>query len=238
MKARSSVGLGAFQWRTTPLLAAGLAAAGLLAGCGGGLGSELPTAPAGSVSAQPQVLRPNPAPAATATPVEPVPHSVPRSALPSTTLAPRPTGTSPEAPPTTPAPTQGVAPTAPPAEGCGEIGGLPGCVTFTSVSGSDSTGPLGWLGTDPIRFSVSTVNGVVQGGVVSPCNRGGGPVALDGKTLTFDRTRTVRTLMACLTRAAEYEAWTFNFVDEPVRYTYDGTTLTWSNSLGTVVFRR
>lgn len=239
MKARRSVGL-AFWWRTTPLLAAGATAATLVAGCGAGLEAGEPTVlPTATASARIEVLRPDPAPAPTATlvPVDPGVRA-PVPTLPSTTLAPAPTGTGHAPPPTVPAPTHGIAPTAPPSEGCGEIGGLPGCVTFTSVSGSDPAGPLAWLGTDPIRFSVSTVGGVVQGGLVSPCNRGGGPAALDGKTLTFERTRMVRSAMACLSKAAEYEEWTFAFVDEPVRYTYDGTTLTWTNSHGTVMFRR
>lgn len=151
---------------------------------------------------------------------------------------PAPSGPGATAPASIGAPTSVAASTVPPSEGCGEIGGLPGCVTFTSVSGSDPTGPLVWLAADPITFSVMMVDGQVQGGITTPCNSGGGPAALDGGTLTFDRTRLVRSAKACTGPAAQYEAWTFALIGEPVAYTFDGTTLTWSNARGTVAFRR
>lgn len=220
------------------MLAVGIVAAGLLAGCGAELGAGVPTGRAG-VSAGADVARPDPAPApaATASSAARAP-SVPGPNLPASTLAPGPAERVAPASAALPAPTEGVAPTAPPSVGCGEIGGLPGCVVFNSVSGSDASGPLVWLGTDPLAFTVSTVEGQVQGAVKTPCNRGSGPAMLDGQTLTFDRSRFGSTAMGCLGAAAGYEAWAFAMVSEPVHYTYDGTTLTWTDARGTVVFRR
>jgi heat shock protein HslJ len=128
-----------------------------------------------------------------------------------------------------------------PSEDCSDVGGLPGCVTFTSVSGSDPSGPLPWLGTDPLRFSVRTVDGRVTVGIGTPCNGGGGPAELDGQTMTVDHSQFAVTLMACLGPHGDYEKWAWDFIAEPVTYTVntqDGTTLTWTNARGTVVFRR
>ena len=125
-----------------------------------------------------------------------------------------------------------------PSEDCSDVGGLPGCVTFTSVSGSDPSGPLPWLGTDPLRFSVRTVDGRVTVGIGTPCNGGGGPAELDGTTLTVDHAQFAVTLMACLGPQGDYEKWAWDLIAEPITYTYDGTTLTWTNARGTVVFRR
>ena len=125
-----------------------------------------------------------------------------------------------------------------PSEDCSDVGGLPGCVTFTSVSGSDPSGPLPWLGTDPLRFSVRTVDGRVTVGIGTPCNGGGGPAELDGTTLTVDHAQFAVTLMACLGPQGDYEKWAWDLIAEPITYTYDGTTLTWTNARGTVVLRR
>jgi hypothetical protein len=58
----------------------------------------------------------------------------------------------PSSAPSAPA-TQG-APSAPriPSITCDPVGGVPACVDFVSVSGSDASGPLAWLGTDPLAF--------------------------------------------------------------------------------------
>ncbi|WP_175637347.1 META domain-containing protein [Sinomonas mesophila] len=197
------------MWRTTAMLAAAMAAAALVTGCGDGLGAK----PPGPAATSPGATAPGSTPGG---PAQPTP--------------PDGAGDAPSSAPRTPDPT--------PSEDCSDVGGLPGCVTFTSVSGSDPSGPLPWLGTDPVSFSVRTVNGRVTVGIGTPCNGGGGPAELDGATLTVDHSQFAQTLIACLGPQADYERWTWNLIAEPVSYAYDGTTLTWSNPRGTVVFRR
>ena len=200
--------------RTTARPAAGIAAAvlvaGLVTGCGDGLGAKPPG---------PELPPATSVPGGTAGPDPSAGPTPPDGA-----------GNAPSSAPRTPDPV--------PSEDCSDVGGLPGCVTFTSVSGSDPSGPLAWLGTDPLRFSVRTVDGRVTVGIGTPCNGGGGPAALDGQTLTVDTSQFAVTLMGCPGPRAEYEAWAWNCIAEPVTYSYDGTTLTWANARGTVVFRR
>lgn len=190
-----------YGWRTTAVLAAGITAAALVAGCGDGVTAK-PPAPDPSVSTAPTA--------------EPTP---PDGSGDAPSSAPRTTATA-------------------PSEDCSDVGGLPGCVTFTSVSGSDPSGAVPWLGTDTVSFSVRTVDGRVTVGIGTPCNGGGGPAQLDGATLTVDMSQFAVTAMGCLGPEGGYEAWTWDLIEEPLAYAYDGTTLTWSNARGTVVFRR
>ena len=210
------------------MLAAGITAAvlvsGLVSGCGDGLGAKPPgpALPSASAPGAPSPGAPSPG--------APSPGG---SADPGTTAQPVPpdgAGNAPSSGPRTPEPG--------PNEDCSDVGGLPGCVTFTSVSGSDASGPLAWLGTDPLSFSVRTVDGKVTAGIGTPCNGGGGPAELDGRTMAVDTSQFAVTLMGCPGPRADYEAWARDYIAEPVTYSYDGTALTWSNARGTVVFRR
>ncbi|ASN53760.1 META domain-containing protein [Sinomonas sp. R1AF57] len=130
------------------------------------------------------------------------------------------------------------APSAPrtPSITCDPVGGLPACVDFASVSGSDASGPLAWLGTDPLAFRLEEVDGQVHARLKTPCNVGDGLASLDGSTLTV--TRLAVSAKGCSEPAAAYEHWTWNLIGGPVPYTYDGATLTWTSARGTVVFRR
>jgi hypothetical protein len=186
---------GPFWRRTTAALAAGGAAALLVAGCGGGAGAG--QGPAGAVSTAGVGHGSGGTTAEASAP----PSSAPRASA----------GT------------------------CDPVGGLPACVDFVSVSGADAGGELAWLGTDPLTFSLKRVDGEVYALIRTPCGPGSGPASLDGGTLAVPQLAVAA--MGCAEPAAGYGHWAWNLMKEPVSYTYDGTTLTWANARGTVVFR-
>ncbi|MFB9165296.1 MULTISPECIES: META domain-containing protein [Arthrobacter] len=121
-------------------------------------------------------------------------------------------------------------------------GGIPAtakdfaCLNLISVSGSDATGALPWLGTDPFTLVTSEQDGGIHFSSKTPCN-----TVMSSATVT-DTTFTVApnmamTMMGCQSPQNDYEGWVVKFFSAPLDYTVAKDSLELSNSHGTVTFK-
>ncbi len=111
-------------------------------------------------------------------------------------------------------------------------GGPLGCSEFTSLRGTDATGDVAWLGTEPLEISSSQVNGGWILYVTTPCNWLQVTVSVGDDVLTpLWRVATDR---GCEGSTASYQAWTEELFEQPVQWKLDGDTLTLKNSHATI----
>lgn len=118
-------------------------------------------------------------------------------------------------------------PETPPCEG-----GPLGCSEFTSVRGTDATGDVAWLGTDPLRVSSRHANGVWTLFVHTPCNYL--QVAVSVQDDVFTQLWMMVTDRGCVEPTDNYQAWTEELFEQPVQWKLDGDTLTLKNSHATI----
>ena len=114
-------------------------------------------------------------------------------------------------------------------------GGPLGCSTFTSVRGSDATGDVAWLGTQPLRISSTHVNGAWTLLVKTPCN------VLNVEVSVQEDVWATRSMaasaMGCRELEGSYEAWTVKLFEQPVQWNLDDGMLTLSNPHATIEFK-
>lgn len=114
-------------------------------------------------------------------------------------------------------------------------GGPLDCSEFTSVRGTDATGEVAWLGTDPLTVSSRKANGEWTLFVHTPCNYLQVAVSVQNDVLTqlwrmvSDR--------GCQEPTDDYQAWTEQLFEQPVQWKLDGDTLTLRNSHATIELR-
>lgn len=107
-----------------------------------------------------------------------------------------------------------------------------GCSGFTSVRGSDATGDVAWLGTEPLRVTSARFDGVWTLHVYMPCNYLQVEVSAHDDVLT-PGARSVSD-GGCDGLTASYQAWTEQLFEQPVQWKLDGGTLTLHNSHATI----
>ncbi|MHA7268550.1 META domain-containing protein [Arthrobacter sp. HLT1-20] len=121
-------------------------------------------------------------------------------------------------------------------------GGIPGvakdfeCLDLISVSGSDSTGELAWLGKDPFTLVTLPRDGGVFFSSKTPCNTLMSQVEVTDTQFVVD-SNLAMTMMACQSPQSDYENWVIKFFSTPLDYAFNAGSLTLSNSVGTVTFK-
>jgi len=111
-------------------------------------------------------------------------------------------------------------------------GGPLGCAEFTSVRGTDVTGDVAWLGTDPLTVSSRHANGAWTLFVHTPCNYLQVAVSVQDDVLT--QLWMMVTDHGCVAPTDNYQAWTEELFEQPVQWKLDGDTLTLKNSHATI----
>jgi heat shock protein HslJ len=114
-------------------------------------------------------------------------------------------------------------------------GGPFGCRTFTSTEGSDASGELEWLHSQPLVVSSTFVNGTWTVGVKTPCNHMSIEVSVEGNQLIPGQT--ISTAMACAEPAGGFESWTRELFEQTVKWELTGESLLLQNGHGTVVLK-
>lgn|GEM_PF-2553737 len=137
-------------------------------------------------------------------------------------------------------PTPGVSQLPSAAEGTGTVPGADnscegsplGCSEFVSVRGTDATGAVAWLGTEPLRVSSRHANGQWTLFVMAPCNYLQVAVAVQGEVMR--QLWMAVSDVGCVEPQVSYQLWTEKLFDQPVQWKLDGDSLTLSNSHATI----
>lgn len=121
-------------------------------------------------------------------------------------------------------------------------GGIPttvkdfNCLNLASVSGSDSTGDLAWLGTDPFTVVTMVRDGVLSFASKTPCNTLMSSVKVTDTQFIVEPNMSM-TQMGCQSPRSDYEGWVAKFFSTPLEYKLNKDSLELSNSHGTVVLK-
>ena len=154
--------------------------------------------------------------------------------------------TSPDSSPTlepTSKPNSGVAASSAPNDQCTPVaGGIPAqvpdfdCLNLSSVSGSDATGELAWLGTDPFTLVTTVRDSKLSFSSKTPCNTLMSSATVTDTQFIVDP-QMAMTMMACKSTQSDYEGWVVKFFSSPLNYTLNADSLVLSNTEGTVTFK-
>ncbi|POH75147.1 hypothetical protein CVS27_00605 [Arthrobacter glacialis] len=110
------------------------------------------------------------------------------------------------------------------------------CLNLSSVSGSDSTGELAWLGNEPFTVMTMPRDGGVSFSSKTPCNTLMGQVEVSDTQFVVG-SNLAMTMMACQSPQSDYEKWVVKFFSTPLDYTLNADSLILSNTVGTVTFK-
>lgn len=134
-------------------------------------------------------------------------------------------------------------PTDAPADECTPVaGGIPAnageftCLNLVSTSGTDATGELAWLGTDPFTLVTSEQEGGLHFSSKTPCNTVMSSVEVTDTQFIVGPNMAM-TMMACQSPQSDYERWVTTFFSAPLDYTLDKDSMVLSNEHGTVTFK-
>lgn len=142
-----------------------------------------------------------------------------------------------------PGPGQNISPNAElPKPPCTPVaGGIPAaakdfnCLNLTSVSGSDATGELAWLGSDPFTLVTLEQDGALRFSSKTPCNTLMSSVKVTETQFIVDPNMAM-TMMGCQSPQSDYESWVAKFFSTPLDYALIKDTLVLSGEHGTVDF--
>ncbi|MEO6530623.1 MAG: META domain-containing protein [Specibacter sp.] len=110
------------------------------------------------------------------------------------------------------------------------------CLNLGSVSGSDATGELAWLGSDPFTVVTMVTDGALSFSSKTPCN-------ILRSQVTVTNTQFVvgpdifLTQMGCPSPQTDHEKWVVKFFSSPLDYTLNADSLVLRNNAGTVAFK-
>ncbi|AIY02640.1 hypothetical protein ART_3041 [Arthrobacter sp. PAMC 25486] len=110
------------------------------------------------------------------------------------------------------------------------------CLNLTSVSGTDATGEITWLGTDPFTLVTMVRDGNVAFSSKTPCNTLMSSVQVTDTQFVVDPNMAM-TMMACQSPQSDYEKWVATFFSAPLNYTLNPDSLVLGNDHGTVTFK-
>ncbi|WP_310202463.1 META domain-containing protein [Paenarthrobacter nitroguajacolicus] len=114
-------------------------------------------------------------------------------------------------------------------------GGPLGCAEYTTVRGTDATGNVAWLESEPLRVSSRHANGQWTLFVHTPCNHLQVAVSVQANVMT--QLWMAATDRGCEGPTASYQAWTEKLFEQPVQWKLDGDVLTLRNSHATIEFK-
>lgn len=106
-------------------------------------------------------------------------------------------------------------------------GGIPAsaqdfsCLNLVSVSGSDTTGELAWLGSDPFTLVTLEQDSTLRFSSKTPCNTLMSSVKVTDTQFIVDPNMAM-TMMACQDPQGDYESWVAKFFSTPLEYTHPG----------------
>lgn len=121
-------------------------------------------------------------------------------------------------------------------------GGIPAsaqdfsCLNLISVSGSDATGELAWLGSEPFTLVTLKQDGALRFSSKTPCNTLMSGVKVTDTQFMVDPNMAM-TMMACQSPQSDYESWVAKFFSTPLDYTLSKDSLVLSGEHGTVTFK-
>ncbi|WP_207346327.1 META domain-containing protein [Arthrobacter sp. E3] len=120
-------------------------------------------------------------------------------------------------------------------------GGIPAteedfsCLNLSSASGTDATGELAWVGSDPFTLVTMERDGVLSFSSTTPCNTLMGSVTVTDKQ--FIVANMGMTQMGCQSPQSDYEKWVSTFFSTPLDYTLNMDSLVLRGEHGTVTFK-
>lgn len=121
-------------------------------------------------------------------------------------------------------------------------GGIPAnaqeftCLNLVSASGSDATGELSWLDTDPFTLVTLERDGELRFSSKTPCNTLMSSMDVTETQLIVGPNMAM-TMMACQGPQSDYERWVATFFSAALDYTLGKDTMVLSNEHGTVTFK-
>ncbi|MDO5754268.1 META domain-containing protein [Arthrobacter sp.] len=121
-------------------------------------------------------------------------------------------------------------------------GGIPAteqdfsCLNLSSASGSDATGELAWVGSDPFTLVTMARDGALSFSSKTPCNTLMSTVKVTDKQFIVDPNMAM-TMMACQSPQSDYEKWVSTFFSAPLDYTLNKDSLVLRGEHGTVTFK-
>ena len=108
------------------------------------------------------------------------------------------------------------------------------CLFLSSVSGSDATGELAWLSSNPFTLVSMERDGTVSFSSKTPCNT----LMRSVKDMQFIvEPNMAMTMMACQSPQNDYEKLVSTFVSTPLDYTLNKDSLVLRGEHGTVIFK-
>lgn len=141
-----------------------------------------------------------------------------------------------------PRPGQGMSQEAPAAPCTPVAGGIPAsaadfnCLNLISTSGSDATGELAWLGSDPFTLVTLEQDGALRFSSKTPCNTLMSSVKVTDTQFLVDPDIAM-TMMGCQAPQSDYEKWVATFFSTPLDFTLNKDTLVLRGEHGTVTFK-
>lgn len=130
-----------------------------------------------------------------------------------------------------------------PESSCAPIaGGIPAsvadfnCLNLSSVSGSDATGELAWLGSDPFTLVTLQQDGALRFSSKTPCNTLMSSVKVTDTQFIVDPNMAM-TMMGCQSPQSDYESWVAKFFSTPLDYTLNKDSMVLRGEHGTVTFK-
>lgn len=141
-----------------------------------------------------------------------------------------------------PGPGQGISQEAPEAPCTPVAGGIPAtaedfsCLNLMSTSGSDATGELAWLGSDPFTLVTLKQDGALRFASKTPCNTLMSSVKVTDTQFLVGPGMGM-TQMGCQAPQSDYEKWVATFFSTPLDYTLNKDSLVLRGEHGTVTFK-
>lgn len=116
--------------------------------------------------------------------------------------------------------------------------GLDG-IEFEARSGQDAAGEkLPWIERNPVRWSMTTIDGRYTAVISPPCATIKAPVNVTSEEILVNVNRAGIAAITCNERTMSMDTWVKNLIAQPLDYTWDGETLTMGNEGGSLTFDR